>query len=155
MNRSTRRILGAGAGIVVAAGAGAGALASSASAATANHPAPRACAYVLGPNILKLTLNGTSFLYPVVLHAANDGVVTGRLADSGLPAGHQILPVHGDCNGSNLILDVNYPGAQGNRVVDLVITQVNPHRGTADGVFDETGSLAENGTAAFVFEVAR
>jgi hypothetical protein len=137
----------------LAAGLGAGALASSASAATSYVPVAHACDYKLGPNILKLTLNGTDFLYPVVLHDSADGEVNGYLADSGLPPGHQVLRVHGDCHGSNLVFDENYPGGQGNRMNDLAITQISPHRGTAVGVFDETGPLAENGTAAFVFQV--
>lgn len=149
------RLTATAAAVLMAGGAAATIAATSASAATTNVRPVQACSYRLGPNILKLTLNSTDYLYPVVLHAASDGVVNGYLADSGLPAGHQVLRVHGDCDGSNLIFDVNYPGAQGNRVVDLGITQISQHRGTAAGVFDETGSLAETGTAAFVFQVAR
>jgi hypothetical protein len=157
MSSRRTKLAAIGAGVAAATALGAGALASSASAATANIPAPHVCAYKLGPNVLKLTFNGTDFLYPTVLHVANNGVVTGRLQDGGLPAGHQVLRVNGLCVGSNLILDTNYPSAdpQGSRSEDLVITSVSQHRGTAAGVWDETGTEDGTGAASFVFEIAK
>jgi hypothetical protein len=148
-------------GAIAAAGLGAGLLASSASAATAYippTPTPHVCDYKLGPNILKLTLGSTDFYYPTLLRVADNGVVRGVLFDNGLPVGQQYLRVHGLCVGSTLAFDTNYPGgqaAQGTRGEIMNITQVSPHRGTAKGVFDETGALAENGTASFVFQIFR
>src|ERR1700749_4080313 len=139
MSSRRTRLYAAAAGAVLAGGAIAGTVAAtSASAATANvpKPAPRACAYNLnGGNEVKLTYLGTDYIYPVVYHTAPDGAVSGYLLDKGLPAGHQILRLHGDCVGSDVDLGVNYPSVdpQGQRVEDMNVTPISLHYGTVKG----------------------
>jgi hypothetical protein len=141
----------------LAAGSGGLALAltaGTANAATTNFP-PRpvyhACAANLnGYNVLDLTFQGSTFTYPVFLNAANNGLINGVLVDKGLPAGSQVLRVHGLCNGDNVILDSNYPTVdpQGSRSEDMLITPTTWHHGTVAGVWDETGTEAGSGAAS-------
>jgi hypothetical protein len=133
------------------------AMASGASAATANYP-PRpvhhACAANLnGYNVLDLTFQGGTFTYPVFLRVADNGLISGVLVDKGLPAGSQVLRVHGLCNDDNVILDSNYPSVdpQGSRSEDMIITPTTYHHGTVAGVWDEAGGT-ENGSGAASLE---
>jgi hypothetical protein len=160
MKPSRTKFVAIASGAVLAGGALAGTLAaSSASAATVNvpKPVPHACAYNLtGGNVLDLTYLGTTYTYPVVLHEANDGLITGFLLDKGLPVGHQLLAVHGVCAGSDVDLGVNYPTAdpQGQRVDDLNITRIGlSHYGKAAGVWTETGTEAGSGAASLQYPV--
>jgi hypothetical protein len=162
MSSRRTRLAAVVSGAVLASGAIAGTVAAtSASAATANAPKPvfhRACAYNLnGGNEVKLTYLGTDYLYPVVYHTAPDGAVSGFLLDKGLPAGHQILRLHGDCVGSDVDLGVNYPAVdpQGQRVEDMNVTPISLHYGSVSGVWTETGSEAGSGAASLVFPIHR
>lgn len=163
-SRRTRITAAASAAAVLAGGGIAAALAVAPAAGASVRPAPHACAWNISRNTLDLNLNGTDYTYPVALHVANDGKVTGVLFDKYLAAlgtagGDRsgLLAVNGICVGSNLVLDTNYPkvDGQGSRAEDMVITPTTPHRGTVAGVFTETGSLAESGGATFLYPVSR
>lgn len=148
-------------GALAASGLAVGTLAAtSASAAPVNvpKPTPHVCAYnYTGGNVLDLTYLGTTYAYPVVLHEAADGLITGYLRDSGLPVGSQLLRVHGVCVGSDLDLGVNYPTAdpQGQRVEDMNATPISAHRANIAGVWTEDGTEAGSGNASLVFSVHR
>jgi hypothetical protein len=158
----SRKIIPAVVGAVATIGAVAGFAMTSANAATLNtpKPAPHVCAYDYnGGNVLDLTYLGSTYTYPVVLHEASNGLVTGYLYDKGLPAGQRYLAVHGVCVGGDVDLGVNYPTAdpQGQRVEDMNVTPIagHPHYGKAAGVWDETGSEAGSGAASLQFPVYR
>jgi hypothetical protein len=153
-SRRTKLIAGISA-LFAGGGLAAGLTASSASAATLNVPRPvhHACAYNLnGFNILDLQFQGNTFKYPFFLSVANNGLINGILVDSGLPAGSQVLRVHGLCVGDNVILDVNYPvgDVQGSRSENMLITPdaTHVHRGDVAGVWDENGTENGNGAAS-------
>jgi hypothetical protein len=155
-----RRITALAATAVAVGGTLAGLAATSASAAPVNlpRPTPHVCAYNFsGGNILELTYLGNTYDYPVVLHESPDGLVTGFLLDKGLPPGHQVLRVDGACFRSNVTLDTEYglPSVQGLRDETMRVTPISPHRGTAAGVWDETGTEAGSGASSLLFPVHR
>jgi hypothetical protein len=140
--------LAASGGLALALTAG---TASAATAGSTPRPTPHACAANLnGYNVLDLTFQGNTFKYPVFLHVANNGLISGVLVDKGLPAGSQVLRVNGLCIRDNVILDENYPAVdpQGSRAEDMVITPTTHHRATVAGVWDETGTEAGTGAAS-------
>jgi hypothetical protein len=152
-SRKTR--LTAVAAAAIAAGTSLGALAATSAGATTLPPRPahQACDWNLnGFNILDLTFQGSTFKYPIFLRVADNGLIRGVLVDNGLPAGQQVLRVHGFCNDSNVILDTNYPSVdpQGSRAEDMVVTPVanHPHRGTVAGDWTETGTEQGSGLAS-------
>ena len=147
-----------GAAVGLAALGTAGTVAAT-SASASPLPAPRACAYNFGPNVLQLTFQGTVFNYPVSLHTFPNGLITGFLRDNGLPVNHRVLQVTGVCRGDTALIGVNYPvgSVQGSRAEVFNVTPVigHPRLGSVAGNWTEDGTEQGNGTADLAFDVIR
>ena len=155
----TAGLLAGGAGIASASTAGGSPSAPAAiKSAPANFFRATACpVHLNGTNTISLTFQGGTFTYPILLHVARDGDVTGVLFDRYLNGG-TILRVRGNCRRLGVLLGVRYPlpNQQGFRAfaLDLKPDAVNPTtQDDAAGVWTETGAEAGSGAASLVTPV--
>jgi len=152
------RILAAGASAlalagVVAAGAASASAAPAAPATTVSaHYQYQRPWQLNGHNTVSLTYLGSTWTYKVQFStqynygqppwAQKDQLLTGKLTDTGLPAGQQTLQVNGVIFGNYVVFSVVYPansvGQQG----------VRTFSGTIDKHGNVTGSWTETGTEA-------